>query len=274
MSQPDLFAAIPPPKPTYRLDQADAFEWLAKRPSNSVDLITTDIPYASVDLHRAKGTTTRMTESKASSNVFFPTLANAKLPLLLQEFYRILRPDRHCYLWLDETTSDIVKMQQFEAEPWQWKRNSDGSMPCRSGFKFWRTLDWVKTKRDSEDPAGGMGYHWRGAKESILFFEKGKRKLNKLGWSDVLMFPRPQVDHGTPKPWEANERLILNSTQSGEIVCDPFVGSGSAAVAALKAERSFVGCDIDPDTLDRAGAWLATIVPPESLPPAALEAAP
>ena len=57
--------------------------------------------------------------------------------------------------------------------------------PCgeEAGFKFWKPLIWDKMKI-------GMGYHYRARCERILFFEKGKRKLNDLGIPDVLAVER------------------------------------------------------------------------------------
>ena len=49
----------------------------------------------------------------------------------------------------------------------------------RAGFKFWKPLVWDKRTI-------GMGYHYRARCEFILFFEKGKRRLNDLGVADVL----------------------------------------------------------------------------------------
>ena len=48
----------------------------------------------------------------------------------------------------------------------------------QAGFKFWKPLVWDKC-------AIGMGYHYRARYEFILFFEKGKRKLNNLSIPDI-----------------------------------------------------------------------------------------
>ena len=52
-----------------------------------------------------------------------------------------------------------------------------------AGFKFWKPLVWDKRTI-------GMGYHYRARYEFILFFEKGKRRLNDLGIADVISVPR------------------------------------------------------------------------------------
>src|SRR5438874_13780864 len=94
------------PRPRNRVVVSDAFELLATLPDDSVDLLVTDPPYESLQLHRSRGTTTRLTTN------WFTTLPNERLPELLREVYRVLRPDRHFYLFSDEVTADVIKQQQ------------------------------------------------------------------------------------------------------------------------------------------------------------------
>ena len=114
-----------------------------------------------------------------------------------------------------------------------------------AGFKFWQPLVWDKV-------AIGMGYHYRARYEFVLFFEKGKRKLNDLGVPDILTEKRVYRGYPTEKPPRVSEILIGQSTQPGELVCDPFMGSASVGVAALRLGRSFTGCDLNPEALQLA----------------------
>ena len=61
-----------------------------------------------------------------------------------------------------------------------------------------------------------------------------------------------RVNHPAPFPVELPERFIELYTYKGDVVLDPFMGSGSTAVAALRAGRRFVGYDTDPEYVDRA----------------------
>lgn len=79
----------------------------------------------------------------------------------------------------------------------------------------------------------GMGSHYRARYEFIVFFEKGKRKLNDLGIPDIIEVPRIHRGYPTEKPPEVSQVLIGQSTAPGELVIDPFAGSGSVGVAAL-----------------------------------------
>jgi site-specific DNA-methyltransferase (adenine-specific) len=56
-----------------------------------------------------------------------------------------------------------------------------------------------------------------------------------------------KIGHPAPFPVELPRRLIQLYTFKDDVVLDPFMGSGSTAVAALRAERRYVGYDIDPD---------------------------
>jgi hypothetical protein len=102
----------------------------------------------------------------------------------------------------------------------------------------------------------GMGYHYRARYELILFFEKGKRKLNDLGVSDIIEVPRLYKGYPAEKPVEVSEVLISQSTQPGELVIDPFSGSGSVGVAAARLRRDFAGTDICPEAVDIASTRL------------------
>jgi site-specific DNA-methyltransferase (adenine-specific) len=55
-----------------------------------------------------------------------------------------------------------------------------------------------------------------------------------------------RVDHPTQKPLELIQRMILASCPNGGVVLDPFMGSGTTAVAALRLGRRFVGFEINP----------------------------
>ena len=52
--------------------------------------------------------------------------------------------------------------------------------------------------------------------------------------------------HPTVKPLELIERIVRNSSKPGQMVIDPFLGSGTSGVAAVGQGRNFMGCDIDP----------------------------
>jgi site-specific DNA-methyltransferase (adenine-specific) len=151
---------------SFELSARDAVDWLRDLRSQSVDLVITDPAYESLEKHRAIGTTTRLKHSKSSSNDWFNIFPNARFGELFAEVHRVLKDDTHFYLLCDAETMFVAKP---EAE--------------KAGFKFWKPLVWDKCTI-------GMGYHYRARYEFILFFEKGKRRLNDLGIADVMSVPR------------------------------------------------------------------------------------
>jgi site-specific DNA-methyltransferase (adenine-specific) len=88
-----------------------------------------------------------------------------------------------------------------------------------------------------------MGYHYRARYETILFFEKGKRRLSDLGVADIIEAPRVHNGYPTEKPVEVGEVLVRQSSAAGDIVIDPFMGSGTFGVAAARLGRNFAGTD-------------------------------
>ncbi|HDZ9470456.1 TPA: site-specific DNA-methyltransferase [Vibrio cholerae] len=198
----------------------DAVRWLSTLADASVDLIVTDPPYESLEKHRNVGTTTRLKVSKSSSNQWFEIFPNERFESLLREVYRVLKKNSHFYLFCDQETMFVIK-----------------PIAEKVGFKFWKPIVWDKVSI-------GMGYHYRSRHEYILFFEKGKRKLNDFGVPDVLQCKRVFRGYPTEKPVELIEVLISQSSNENQLVVDPFFGSGSTLIAARNLSRSYMGCDI------------------------------
>ena len=96
------------------------------------------------------------------------------------------------------------------------------------------------------------------------------------GTTDVWEIPpesATRVGHPAPFPVELPERLIHLYTYVGDLVLDPFIGSGSTAVAAVRAGRHFVGYDLDPAYVELARRRIAAEPLPE-LPGQLTEALP
>ena len=202
------------------LESVDAVEWLRSLPDACADLVVTDPPYESLEKHRAVGTTTRLKHSKASSNDWFQVFPNSRFTELLSELYRVLRRNRHCYIFCDQETMFVLKPVAEEV-----------------GFRFWKPIVWDKM-------AMGMGYHYRARYEFVLFFEKGKRRLNDLSIPDVLGFKRIRNGYPAEKPLELIQTLITQSSEADEFVLDPFFGSGTTILASRRLGRAAWGTDI------------------------------
>lgn len=118
----------------------------------------------------------------------------------------------------------------------------------------WNLLSWHKS-----NPVPACGNKYLTDTEFILFFrEKGV----KIGGEFKTKFtyyvtPLNQADkkrygHPTIKPLEIVQNLIINSSEPGDIVFDPFLGSGTTAIAAVNTGRHYIGFEMDPDYFDIA----------------------
>jgi DNA modification methylase len=90
----------------------------------------------------------------------------------------------------------------------------------------------------------GRPSHWRGDRKQSTLWQVAN--LNSFGGN------REEVatGHGTQKPIELMRRPMLNHTEPGDLVYDPFLGSGTTLIAAALLERVCYGVDIDPRYVD------------------------
>jgi site-specific DNA-methyltransferase (adenine-specific) len=222
---------------SWTIEHRDAVEWLSALAPESVDLVVTDPAYESLEKHRAKGTTTRLKVSEASSNAWFPIFGNERFPALLDALFRVLKKGTHCYVLCDQETMFIVH-----------------DVARKTGFAWHKFLVWDKVRP-------GMGYHYRATHEVICFLEKGRRRgqargsLNDNATADVLRIEELEErgailshervkGYPTEKPVPLLAELVRMSSNPGDLVVDPFAGSASTGVAAKLSGRSFAGCDI------------------------------
>ena len=88
--------------------------------------------------------------------------------------------------------------------------------------------------------------------EYILFFyKKPAKKINIVGSSQVLEFNNPRNKlHPTEKPVELMEIMINNSTKEGEVVLDPFAGSGTTGLACKNTGRNYILMEKEQEYID------------------------
>ena len=92
----------------------------------------------------------------------------------------------------------------------------------------------------------GMGSNYRNQHELIIYAEKGGASFPTHSTGNVISCSRIDGEnHPTEKPVDLIRQLIEASTIKGEIVFDPFMGSGTTAIACMKTGREFVGVEIN-----------------------------
>lgn len=201
-----------------KLLHGDCLAELAKLPDESVHLLLTDPPY---------GDDTAYGMSKRA-------IANNESPLVglyaLHLAYRVLKPDAVAYFFLD------IKHYPFIAV----------FIETYTRYRVRSVIVWNKMRV-------GMGFGIRPQHELIFALEKGKPHYKDLGFPNVLSYPRTDCAHHIhQKPVELLERLIEQTTYPGHTVLDPFMGSGSTAVACQRLARHFIGIELDAAHFARA----------------------
>ena len=211
----------------------DVLAFLKDQKQESVDLIITDPAYSGMNQHLllGKGRIVGNYQAKGENDgkwfeEFHDTAENYSQ--FLNECARVLKPDRHLFLMLDS-----------------FSMLSLGHL-VRDVFNVKNVVTWDKVNI-------GMGHYFRRQTEFILFASKGKRPVTRRDIPDIWKIKRlHRAQYPTQKPVELFEAMIASSTTQGNadfVVCDPFVGSGSAAIAALRQGASFIGCDVSPKAI-------------------------
>ena len=209
--------------PELSIQHSDCLTFLSELPSSYVDVIITDPAYSGMNQHLSLGRGRIVGDYSSQDNSrwfeeFHDTPDNYRQ--FLSKCHRVMKSNSHIYLMFDSfsllTLGPIV----------------------REFFDVKNIIVWDKVNL-------GMGHYFRRRHEHIVFASKGKRKLSRRDIPDVWPIKRlHRAAYPTQKPVELFEMMLCGSVEPGDMVCDPFIGSGSSAIAALKRGCSFTGCDI------------------------------
>lgn len=223
-----------------QFEQNDVFSYLEKVPKNSIDLIVTDPAYSGMNqmlkLGRGKiiGEYSQRGDGEKWFDEFHDTEEN--YTRFLQECFRVMKPNSHIYIMFDSYS--LLTLAPL----------------CRKIFDVKNILVWDKINI-------GLGHYFRRRHEFILFATKGKKKLKYRNIPDVWRIKRiSNFKYPTQKPTEVFEMMISSSAYKDDVVLDPFMGSGSSAIAALKSECIYLGCDKALSAINLSGERVATFL--------------
>ena len=198
----------------------------------SVDLVLTDPPYT---ISRKTGfaqlgenSVERFAVSMDFGEWDYQPIDLAKL---LSLTYQALRTGGTAIIWYD--WMKLTQLTEAMAD---------------AGFKQLRLLIWEKT---NPVPLNQRVNYLTGAREiAVLGVKGGKPTFNAVYHSGVFRAPIPRHNgkrqHPTQKPLSIFNELVKIHSNEGDLVVDPFVGSGTTALAAQMHGRGFVGGDTDP----------------------------
>lgn len=203
---------------------------------SEIDAVVTDPPYSSgarTDSERqVRGSMLRSMEDADwfSHDAMTTWGFNWFLRSLLSALRPKLRVGAHAYLFID----------------WRQTPNVYGMLEA-AGYRVNHCLVWDKGHF-------GMGTYWRNQHENIVFASNGQpRDMLDRGMGSVLKHP-PVAPKARVHPTEKPAGLVraLVRAIAGDLVFDPFMGSGSTGVAALTSGRRFIGCEINPHHFETA----------------------
>jgi len=211
----------------------DVISFLKKIPSNSVDIIATDPAYSGMNnkLKLGKGRIVgKYSERGQNNSKWFGEFEDSEDNYIkfLGECKRVLKKSTgHIYIMFDS-----------------YSLLSLGNL-VRSYFDVKNLITWDKVNI-------GMGHYYRRRHEYILFgTNENTRKIRNRTFPDVWRFKRIHSSkYPTQKPVEVFQAMIHASSEDNFTVCDPFLGSGSAAIASIKNNCNFIGCDISEKSME------------------------
>lgn len=208
----------------------DCLQGLKQLPDNCVDLVVTDPPYV-LSLQGAG-----IYKRKLKYHHDLEDITDGFRPEILDELVRVMKRI-NCYFFCSQ--AQILPLLKYFHE----------DKGC-----YYTLLTWHK-----DNPVPACGNSYLNDTEYILFFrEKGvpiygtydtkhRYYVTHINSKDKTLYGHP-----TCKPVDILQNFIVNSSLENDIVLDPFMGSGSTAIAAINTQRQYLGYEINPEYYDTA----------------------
>jgi modification methylase len=228
--------------------QGDCIEELKKFPSDSIDLIFADPPYNM----QLKNALYRPNNTKV-----------AGVDDAWDKFSSFSEYDMFCAAWLSECRRILKDTGSIWVIGSYHNIFRVGSIMLNLGFWILNDITWHKTN----PMPNFLGTRFTNATETLLWCSKGERykkytfnhKIMKKYNGDKQMTSVWQIGlcvgeerlkredgkkaHSTQKPEELLKRVILSTTKQGDVVLDPFFGTGTTGAVAKKLKRQFIGIE-------------------------------
>jgi site-specific DNA-methyltransferase (adenine-specific) len=229
----------------------DIFSVLPLLPEHFIDLLFIDPPYNITKSFNGKTFKQRSLDEYASW-----------LDSLMSQFVRLLKPDASIYVcgdWRSSAAIHYTLERYFTVRnriTWErekgrgaltnWKNCSEDIWFCTTSEQYTFNVDAVKLRRKVLAPYKDTNGNPKDWEQSV----DGDFRLTYPSnlWTDLTVpfWSMPEnTDHPTQKPEKLLAKIILASSLPGQVVFDPFLGSGTTSVVAKKLGRDFLGVEID-----------------------------
>lgn len=229
----------------------DLFTAIDFLPDQFVDLLFIDPPYNLTKSFNGK------TFAKMGANEYTEWLDG-----WFSKLIRILKPNASVYICGDWRSSHSIyevaskylyvhnritwEREKGRGAKANWKNASEDIWFCSMSEQYTFNVEQVKMKKKVLAPYrndAGLPKDW----EDV---EDGKYRLTYPSnmWTDLTVpfWSMPEnTDHPTQKPEKLMAKIILASSNEGDVVFDPFLGSGTTAVVAKKLNRHYCGIELD-----------------------------
>ena len=201
----------------------DCIQYMRTLKSESVDLCVTDPPYKLTSGGCKGGLKIEMntiTQKQKESGVMF------EIPPFyrwMDELFRIMKNKTHFYCMSNQKN---LKQMIIDGE--------------KVGFKVLNILVWDKGMHTP------LPYYMQNVEFVILFRKGNALKINNMGSQALISIKgiRGNKKHPSEKPIGLFKHFIENSSKEGDLVIDPFMGSGTGYFSAKETKRRFTGCEI------------------------------
>src|SRR5579859_8158347 len=249
--------AFDDPKHHLRIYQGDCLDLLAQIPASSVDLVFADPPYflsnGGITCHAGK-----MVSVNKGSWDKLPGPDSGPVRARFDEVHafntawlaacqRLLKPNGS--IWVSGTAHVIhsvgFAMQQLGFKllnDISWvKPNPPPNLSCRYFTHATETIIWA-----AKDKKSRHTFHYKLMKET----NRGKQMKSVWEIRPPESWEKKFGKHPTQKPVALLERILLASTNEGDLVLDPFAGGGTTLVSALRVHRRAFGCELSLESIE------------------------
>ena len=233
----------------FELHLGDSFQILQELPSKSIDMIFADPPYflsgdgitcsggKMVSVNKGEWDKKKTIDEKHKFNREWIRLC-----------YRVLKDNGT--IWISGTMHNIYSIgMALEEEGFKiinnitWKKlNPPPNISCRCFVHSTETILWAQ--KDIKNVKHKFNY-------TVMKELNGGKQMKDV-WESSLTKPSEKKygKHPTQKPMAILERIILASTDEGDLILDPFNGSGTTGIVANKLKRKYIGIDTEKEYLD------------------------
>jgi len=258
-------------KDDFVLYKNDCLKILEQLPEDSVDMIFADPPYnlsnGGFTVHAGKMVSVHKGDWDKSKG--FEDDYNFHIKWL-EACRKVLKPGGT--IWVSGTYHSIYqcghaiqKLKYHILNDIAWfKPNASPNLSCRFFTASHETLLWARKEKKAK--------HTFNYKEMVNWVDNYKKKFkclytHKEEYQEILHekgkqmrsvwaigTPKPEEKifgkHPTQKPVELLKRIVISSTNKGDVVLDPFTGSSTTGLAAIMNDRKFIGIDMEKKYLD------------------------